>query len=236
MSAHDTHHLLVTTPERVALSLPVAGVGHRVLAWFVDASLLLLGWCALYFATSFVLDVLQWLRGLEGAARALLVVVAFAAQWGAWTASELLMRGQTPGKRLLGIRVVRRDGGPVGFTESAVRNLLRAVDFLPLGYSGGLLAMLSGKESRRLGDLVAGTLVVKAERVDLSGYLLDVPAVGPGRALAPADQELLVNFRARRGFMDPAARETLARRIARHLGAEGTTESALNDLAKGEGP
>jgi len=244
VAAHDTQHLFVTTPERVTLSLPVAGVGHRVLAWFVDASLLFLGWCTLYFAASLALDVLQWLRALEGLLRALLLAGAFSAQWAAWTACEVLMGGQTPGKRLLGIRVTRRDGGPVGFTESAVRNLLRVVDFLPLGYAGGLLAMLLGGEARRLGDLVAGTLVVQDGRVDLSGYLGDPAAAATGRPLSPAEWELLVHFRARRAWMDSPAREALAARLARHLlgpGGErvedpGVAESALDALAGRDAP
>ena len=244
MAAHDTHHLHVTTPERVALALPVAGAGHRVLAWFVDAALLFLGWCSVYFAASLALDVLQWLRALEGIVRALLVTGAFAAQWAAWTGCELWMGGQTPGKRLLGIRVTRRDGGPVGFAESAVRNLLRPVDFLPLGYAGGLLAMLLGTEARRLGDLVAGTLVVKTARVDLSGYLADPAPSLNGRRLSAAELELLVHWRARREWMEPWARDALAARFARHfLGPDGTegldtpaAESALDALATGGMP
>ncbi len=244
MSLHDTQHLVVTTPERVSLSLPVAGVGHRVLAWFVDASLLFLGWSTLYFAASLALDVLQWLRGLEGLVRALLVVGAFSAQWAAWTACELRMGGQTPGKRLLGIRVTRRDGRPLGFTESAARNLLRVVDFLPLGYAAGLLAMLLGREARRLGDLVAGTLVVKAGRVDLSGYLSgEAPPTPGGRVLEPEEVELLLHWRARRAWLEPRARGALALRLAGHFLDDaapprdaGGAESALDALAEGDAP
>ena len=242
MPSPDSQQLLVTTPERLALALPVAGVGHRVLAWFVDASLLFLAWCALYFAASLALDVVQWLRGLEGSVRALLIAAAFGAQWGWWTVSEFLMGGQTPGKRLLGIRVVRRDGGPVGLTDSAVRNLFRVLDFLPVGYAAGLLAMLSGREARRLGDIVAGTVVVKAGQVDLSGYLSDAPVrAGSGRVLTDEELELLVHFKARRAWMAPDARAALARRLGHHLlkdvaAAMDTRqlETALDQLVAGD--
>lgn len=219
MRPADTEDLTLATPERVALKLPIAGVGHRVLAYLVDVSLLFFGWSAVYFACSLAVDVLGVVRGLEGTGRALVAVGLFAAQWASWTVCEVTLGGQTPGKRLLGIRAVRRDGTPVGWVDSALRNLLRVVDFLPAFYATGLLAMLTGREARRLGDLVAGTVLVRTGRVDLSGYLALTPS-GYGRELPAgarlhADElELLVHFRERRTWLSPAARATLALRLA----------------------
>src|SRR5207302_9179032 len=76
---------------------------------------------------------------------------AFFFQWMYWTICEVFLNGQTPGKRLLRIRVVRDDGGAVSFFESAVRNLLRIVDFMPAFYAAGILCMLLTKEHRRIG-------------------------------------------------------------------------------------
>ncbi len=217
MQPPDTEDLTLATPERVALKLPLAGVGHRVLAYLVDVSLLFFGWSAVYFACSLAVDVLGVLRGLEGTGRALVALGLFATQWASWTVCEVTLGGQTPGKRLLGIRVVRRDGTPVGWVDSALRNLLRVVDFLPAFYAAGLLAMLTGRGARRLGDLVAGTVLVRSGRVDLSGYLaLEAPGVAPapGAQLDAEELELLLHFRERRAWLSPGARAALAVRLA----------------------
>ena len=215
----DTEDLTLATPERVALKLPVAGVGHRVLAYLVDVSLLFFAWSALYFACSLSVDVLGVVRALDGTGRALAALGLFATQWAWWSACEVGFGGQTPGKRLLGIRVVRRDGAPVGWVESVLRNLLRVVDFLPAFYATGLLAMLSGREARRLGDLVAGTVLVRTGSVDLSGYLALAPTGeregATSRAQLDADElELLLHFRERKHWLTPASREALALRLA----------------------
>ncbi|MFP2933486.1 RDD family protein, partial [Pyxidicoccus sp. 3LG] len=171
MSTATSPHLDVATPERVALTLPVAGIGYRCLAWLVDAALLFFFWLVAYFVfTLLVSDVLGVLRGLSGLAQTLLVVGLFATQWLYWTLGEVFFHGQTAGKRALGIRVVRMDGSPVGLYESAVRNLCRAVDFLPAAYATGCISMLMTRQHRRLGDLLAGTLLVREERIDLDKY------------------------------------------------------------------
>ncbi len=219
MAPTDTEDLTLATPERVTLKLPLAGVGHRVLAYLVDVSLMFFTWSAVYFACSLAVDVLGALRGLEGMGRALVAVGLFATQWASWTLCEVMLGGQTPGKRLLGIRVVRRDGAPVGWVDSALRNLVRVVDFLPAFYATGLLAMITGREARRLGDLVAGTVLVRTGRVDLSGYLALGPSsagtdVSSGARLDTDELELLLHFRERRDWLSPTARGALALRLA----------------------
>ena len=79
---------------------------------------------------------------------------------------EVLRNGQTPGKSVMGLRVVSDDATPIGWNDSLVRNLLRVVDFLPFGYGAGLVSIVSTRRFQRLGDLAAGTLVVHADRVD----------------------------------------------------------------------
>jgi uncharacterized RDD family membrane protein YckC len=240
----------VSSTERVALALPIAGVGSRALAWLVDAGLLLLAWVALYFLASLLSsDLLGIFQGLSALGRTLLLVGAFAAQWLYWTGCEVLLRGQTPGKRLAGIRVVLLDGSAVGPLESAVRNLLRLVDFLPLGYAlGGLTSLLTGQH-RRLGDLAAGTVLIRAEQISLAHYVTAVPTVpgaGPVR-LEHAELDLLCRFLDRAPQLVPEARTRLGRAfLARHGGGLADAERAhlaasppaleawLGALARGE--
>ncbi|WP_224362079.1 RDD family protein [Hyalangium versicolor] len=214
----------VATPERVSLTLPVAGIGYRCLAWLVDATLLFFFWVTAYFIFSLLVsDVLGVFRGLSGIAQTLLAVGLFATQWMYWTLAEVFLHGQTPGKRLLGIRVVRMDGSPVGVYESAVRNLLRAVDFLPVLYAVGSISMLFTRQHRRLGDLLAGTLLVREERFDLARYTAQTAApptalpTGSGR-LESEEVELILAFLERAPWLEPEARQQLGARMVERLG------------------
>jgi len=217
----------VATPERVALSLPLAGVGSRALAYLIDVGLLFLAWITLYFAASLIqAGVVDAFRALSGFAQTVAVVAVFGAQWVYWTACEVLWRGQTVGKKVMRIRVVREDGAPVGTLESAVRNLCRVVDFLPAFYAIGILCMLFSPRQRRLGDLLAGTVLIRDERVDLAKYASPNPAAAQGQ-LAPLDAaevELVLGFLTRASTLDPGARQGLAQtlvdRFGRHLSAE----------------
>jgi uncharacterized RDD family membrane protein YckC len=229
MASVSSPSLDVATPERVSLSLPVAGIGYRCLAWLVDATILFFFWVTAYFVFSLLVsDVLGVFRGLSGFAQTLLAVGFFATQWMYWTLAEVFFRGQTPGKRLMRIRVVRVDGSPIGVYESAVRNLLRAVDFLPLLYAVGSLSMLFTQQHRRLGDLLAGTLLVREERFDLNKY---APAVQPSPEAVPAaalptgsgrlessDVELILAFLERAPWLEENARRQLGTRMVEQLG------------------
>lgn len=145
--------LALTTPEGVRLLLVPAGASARARAWLRDfllwlVALLVLSW-ALY----------AWVPSPR-LAQGLILLVTFVSYWGYPVLFEVYAGGRTPGKRSVGIRTVRADGLPVGWRESSLRNLLLVADFLPLMYCTGLLFMLFDSRFRRLGDLVAGTLVV----------------------------------------------------------------------------
>lgn len=209
--------LTFETPERAVLALDVAGVGGRALAYLVDLLAIFLFWVTALLVYSIAGDLLRRIQEMSFGAQALSVVLFFFTGWAYDVAWETAWGGQTPGKRLLGLRVVGRDGAPVSFVESLVRNVLRAVE-VPLLYAPGVLMVALTPRHQRLGDLVAGTLVVKDRAYDLSRYAAAAPldprwAALQGRAaaaLAAEDFERLSDFLRRRGGLDPAARERIA--------------------------
>lgn len=174
MSYED--RISIATPEGVDLELTLAGLGSRSVARLVDQ--------AIQLAVLVAVSVLATLAGSGsgsqsgggegplggtgdgGAALALAVavVVVFLVQFGYDVAFEVLASGRTPGKRWSGLRVVRVDGAPVGFVTSAVRNLLRLVDALPGIYTVGMVAVFATRRNQRLGDMAAGTVVVRERR------------------------------------------------------------------------
>ena len=215
------------TPERVALSLEVAGLGARAFAYLVDVLLVFLLWVVALVLYSVSGDLLREVQALSLAGQLLAVGAVLLSGWGWDVAWEVLGAGRTPGKRALGLRVVRADGAPVGPAESLVRNLLRAIE-VPLGYAPGVLAVALTPRRQRLGALVAGTLVVRERRYDLSRYAAAGAAPDPrwaflrGRAtalLSARDFERLADFLARRPALEPDARARVSSRLAAALAA-----------------
>jgi uncharacterized RDD family membrane protein YckC len=166
----------IETPENVAFGYEVAGIGSRFIGALVDVILLGIALAVLNILAVVGLsrleppgpsvapdDVSEWAVGV---AIALYALLNFGLIWGYFIAFELLHNGQTPGKRVAGTRVVRTDGNPAGVLEIVIRNLVRIIDFLPGGYGVGLITMFVNRQARRLGDLAAGTLVIK-ERSDI---------------------------------------------------------------------
>jgi len=225
MEARPTLELL--TPERVAVELDLAGIGARALAWLADALCIFLLAVTGLLLYSLSGDFLRDLQALSLAGQLLTAVSVRLVRWGWDVVWELLGEGQTPGKRLAGIRVIRADGGPPGLSESLLRNVLRAVE-LPLGYAPAILAVALASRRQRLGDLVAGTLVVHQRRYDLSRYDPPVEAAarrfphlrGRARAALPAEGfERLSEFLRRRPELERSARGRIAARLAKALAA-----------------
>jgi uncharacterized RDD family membrane protein YckC len=153
--------LAIDTPENVIFDYNLSGLGSRFLAALVDSILMVLiqvivFWLMFYFIFR------QMFSGpdLETWSFALLSLMSFVFFWGYYIFFELIWNGQSPGKRLVGIRVIRSDGTPVTLSEVLIRNLVRVVDFLPSFYGVGVVAMFADARARRLGDMAAGTLVV----------------------------------------------------------------------------
>ena len=146
----------IETPEHVHFHFQLAGPARRGIAYLLD--LLLRGVILMALAVPAALANL--FEGSAGWRAGLVLLVLFVLEWGYFVISEVTMRGASVGKRALGLRVVRHDGLPVRFGDSLIRNLLRAADFLPVGYAVGCLSMIVDRDFRRLGDLAAGTLVI----------------------------------------------------------------------------
>lgn len=158
----------VETPEHVRFRYQIAGPGRRAAAYLVDLTIrgvLVLG---LAIALTLALAIGSGFEKFGGFELGALLVIYFAVEWGYYVVSELLMNGSSPGKRALGLRVVQSDGLPITFTDSFLRNLVRAADLLPSFYALGLLSMVLDARFRRLGDLVAGTIVIHEPRARLA--------------------------------------------------------------------
>jgi len=226
--------MAVRTPEHVELHFLVAGAGNRFLALFVDLliqglallglfMLLGIGFWLLRGALGKLANVILDLAGLW--ILAALFLLYFGVVWGYFTFFETAWAGQTPGKRVIKIRVVREDGRPIGFTEAAIRNLLRVVldsQPFPMHAVGFVTGMLNPR-FKRLGDYAAGTVVIRERRqaVPAAGPRLRVPAqpalaqAGPRvRQLTPEEMATLQAYLRRRGELDPKTRSEMARRVA----------------------
>lgn len=203
----------IETPEGIELTLRPAGPVPRALAWALDMALRLVLYLAL----------LMVLAPFGGPGMGIFLVALFLLEWLYPVLFEVLWRGQTPGKRALGLRVLRLDGTPVGWGPSLLRSLLMAADFLPAAYAAGLASMLLERDSRRLGDLAAGTLVVYAEeRLDPAARTPDpcVPEPAPV-ALSLEEQQALASFGERAGGLSAERGQELADLLQPLTGARG---------------
>jgi uncharacterized RDD family membrane protein YckC len=190
----------VETPEGISLRLRAAGALPRAQAWTVDL-LLRLG----IFAVALIP---LSLFGVAGNGLAMLLM--FILMWAYSVVCEVWMHGQTLGKRALDLRVVNADGTPVTWVPSVVRNLLRVVDALPGVYGVGLASTLIDPYARRLGDIVAGTMVIHASDLPAGQQVPTVAAVPLPVALATDEQAALVEFAERSSQLTVQRQEELA--------------------------
>jgi uncharacterized RDD family membrane protein YckC len=239
--------LNIDTPELVAIEMPLAGIGSRFIAILVDyliwgaAFTLLLALAAIIIPAVHVLGEVSanWAVGI-------FFLIVFLLQWGYFALFEAFGNGRTPGKRAARIRVIHQSGRGISFFESLARNLVRFVDYMPGFYAVGVVAIFVSRRHQRLGDMVAGTLVVRDREIEpphwsestsrtITAPVFELPAdanpmaaphlrvVLPAPALAKlfaSDLEVLEGFFARRLDMDLATRGALAGRIASALSAK----------------
>lgn len=223
-------HVVFETPELVRIDLELAGVGSRFLAGVVDSLLqtlviLGLGLALGLFRTLMTGDTTRLLTsGGILLFSSLLIIIAY------YMIFELTWGGQSPGKRMAGLVVVRDDGGPIGLTESAVRNILRIVDLLPVYYTLGMISILVTRKCKRLGDLAAGTIVVKVRRYEAPEAVEPTESVPTAleqrqdplvtqamihiASLSPQEVDTLRRFIERRDELTVESRRQVAERLA----------------------
>jgi uncharacterized RDD family membrane protein YckC len=208
--------LTITTPEGVDVQLALAGLGSRFSAALVD--LLIQGLLAIGLTVLFA-----GLGALQGWGAFIYFIALFVVLFGYDILFEVLSSGRTPGKRLNGLRVVRVGGFPVGFLASSIRNTLRLVDLLPTAYLVGCIAILATEHNQRLGDLAAGTLVVRERKATSS-----MPAPRPTApatayptwdvgTITTSELQTVRQFLERRSSIEARSRAQLAHTLAERL-------------------
>ena len=230
----------IETPENVWLIFHLAGPATRMLAYLLDFLIRV----AVTFVLVFLIGLLAPLFVVTSLPIALVLVYAFFLEWGYFTVFEAFWNGQTPGKRLLRLRVVHVGGYPIGFYDSLLRNLLRAADVLPGVYAVGLITMMATRRLQRLGDLVASTIVIREQRTRLRGKLPQLRDVEPfspaelGSAYEPSERTLvLIDSFFRRRHELPGVRSEeiaaiLAGPLANRLGYAGDEDEDLRTPAR----
>ena len=247
--------LVVATPERVSFDYKVAGLATRGIAQLIDLLILSAVLMALYFS-AIALEAI----GSDSAAFLVAVIGSFVIVFGYFWACESFWSGQTIGKRVFRLRAVGDRGEPMTFVQAGIRNVVRIVDFLPYAYGVGLVALFVNGRGKRLGDLAAGTIVVKdSEHVQLwqlpGGMPPPPPPPSPGlppgapppppttytpAPASPAEMELrrldpdlrrfVASYARRRFELPPDLRAQLAGQLMSRL------ETAAPDVFKQHGP
>src|SRR5882672_10631697 len=166
--------LIIETPERVPLHFALASIGNRFLACAIDHAIQVMLIALMFVAFMFLANFSSFGDRLVNAPKwviALLIIVIFLLVSGYFAFFEWLWSGQTPGKRWLKLRVIREDGRPITFFEAVVRNLLRSFDIMPAPfYSIGLISVFVSPKDQRVGDMVAGTVVVREREAEAPAF------------------------------------------------------------------
>ncbi len=207
----------IATPEGCEITLRLAGPVARAGAWMIDFLVRIAIWIGILSTAAYL--------GAFG--QGIFFLSMFLLEWFYPVLFEVLWRGQTPGKRSLGLAVFHDDGTPVGWNASFIRNTLRFADFFPTLYAAGLVAIMLNRDGKRLGDLVAGTVVAYVEK----GAHRAAPERGEGAEPPPFpltvdEQRALLEFRNRAGSLTEERAGELA------LAAEPLTRGLAPDRAR----
>jgi len=245
----NSDQLNIDTPELVDIVMPLAGIGSRFIALLVDSLIWFAGILVLVlFLAIFLPGMAAFSQASAEWAFAVVLFIIFLLNWGYFTLFEAFWNGRTPGKRVARIRVIQRSGRAIGLIESMTRNLVRYIDMQPFAlYAVGVIAIFATRQHQRLGDLAAGTLVVRdhVEEAPLWGdsgartitaqifapsapvpephSAYSLPASGIAR-LSSTDLEVLEGFFARRLDLSLPTRHALAERIAAAIQAKSGLE------------
>lgn len=226
--------LVIETPERVPLHFALASIGNRFIACAIDHSIQIVVLLMLVLLLILVADAASLGNRFNNApqwAKALVIILVFLLMSGYFAFFEWIWNGQTPGKRWLKLRVIREDGRPISFFEAMVRNLLREVDIMPFPfYSVGLISVFASSCDQRVGDLVAGTVVVREREAEAPAFaevfaspvsdqalrrsFKPVPFTADVNALTENEIEVVESFLRRRWDLKDYPRQWMAWRVA----------------------
>lgn len=220
--------LKIDTPEQIALELPLAGIGSRFLAMAIDTLIQIAAYLIIGILFLLILpagfSMFTFLPKTLGPAIA--IFLFFAVYWGYFAIFESLWNGQTPGKRVAGIRVIKESGRPINAIEAIGRNFLRAIDMQPgILYGFGLVCMMCNQQSRRIGDFVAGTVVVHEKPTEeirpTWNTATDAAPTSGGLGQMTAEELVLIEtYLSRRFELDPEVRLRTAIQIADRIKAK----------------
>ncbi|MBA56112.1 MAG: hypothetical protein CMK89_16800 [Pseudomonadales bacterium] len=198
----DTYRKL-ETPENIDLDIHIAGPLVRILAFTIDS--------LIRFGVQIGLLIALAILGKVG--MALWLILTFVMEWFYPVLFEVLNHGQTPGKKAMGIAVVNDDSTPVSWSASIVRNFLRIVDFLPMGYITGLVSMTLNKDFKRIGDLAAGTVVIYREKQNKAPTWPASTSAPPPVALNLKQQRAMLSFVERQNTLTRERQQELANHL-----------------------
>lgn len=212
---------LIKTPENIAFRYSVAGPFRRLPAFFLDIVIK----ATIFVIFSIITAFLGGFTGSGGLAMMILLIAWFLLDWFYGGFFEAYFNGQSPGKMLLGLRVLTTEGQPINGLQAVMRNILRGADFFPACPLFGLIAMTMNHRYQRLGDLVCGTMVVIEERPWLTGMAkFDDPRaiqlasfIPPNFAVSRTLAKALATYVERRRFFAVPRRREMARHIAAPL-------------------
>ena len=214
--------LTIETPEQTSLEFPLAGIGSRFLALAIDT---LIQWgvaLALFFGVAMPVGLM-----FRGSAPSLwilagMLILFFLIFYGYFIVFEAIWNGQTPGKRLTRLRVIKESGHPITAIDAVARNLLRIVDQLPGFYGVGIVSAWFSRQNKRLGDFVAGTVVVHEKPladIHPAWEMAAPPGASSYRAdrLSPEEFALIESFLSRRSALGGDVRARMAAQIVERI-------------------
>lgn len=206
----DTYQQL-ETPESIDLELRIAGPVVRILAFMIDSLVKL----AVMITANIVLVFTDQIG------MAVMLILMFLLEWFYPVLFEVLRNGQTIGKKAMGILVIHDNGTPINWSSSIIRNLLRFVDFLPMGYILGLITMASNRHFKRLGDYAAGTLVIYQQEKPQSFEIQEASPLPPPQSLTLEEQRAFIGFAERQDSLTNERQQEIANNLTPVIKEEG---------------
>jgi uncharacterized RDD family membrane protein YckC len=224
--------LTIDTPEQISLEYEIAGPGSRFMALFVDLLIQFLAFLVILIILAF-LGPSASIRGSGAWTVALYIFLVFSVQWGYFAVFEIAWKGQTPGKRQAGIRVINESGREASVYEAVARNLLRGIDALPGVYAVGAIVMFISPQNKRIGDYVAGTIVVHDRKPEDDAIFFNTGEQEVNdsinfSAMSAKDLEVIETFLQRRLDLDYFVRQRTAQKLAEHFRQKLGVPSELN--------